>query len=102
MAPRTPCGPTLGNDADDAGGRDGGQDKHDDEDGPEAERFGHEAAHVAIHSPDPAVDGGNDAHRRAEGFRLQVLAEDDVGEREHGAGDALQEAARDEQFQRGR
>ncbi len=82
-------------------GGDGGQHQDDDEDGPEAEGFGHEAADVAVHAAHSPVDGGDDAHGGAEDAGVQVFAEDDVGEGEDGAGDALEEPAGDEQRQRG-
>jgi hypothetical protein len=94
--------PPLRDGPEDAAGGDGGEHQHDGEDGPEAEGLGHQAADVAVHSPDAAVDGGDDAHGGAEDARLQVLAEHDVGEREDRAGHALQEAAGDEQRQGGR
>ncbi|MET3350455.1 UNVERIFIED_ORG: hypothetical protein ABID57_002147 [Arthrobacter sp. UYEF1] len=81
-------------DFDDAGGCDGGEDEHHGEHGPEAQGLGHQLAHVAAHSP---VDGSDDAHGRAEHPGLQVLVEDNLGEREAGAGDALQGPAGDEQ-----
>ena len=99
--PRTPWGRPARDGFEDAGGGDGRQDQDDGEDGPEAERLGHQAADVAVRAADASVDGGDDAHGRAEDAGLQVFAEHDVGEREDGAGDALQEPAGDEERQGG-